>query len=297
MSLQKSFIYIVLLFLAYSFHAYAIPIDQVSPEKCENLSSLDFEITITKAQEELVEVDDWPIIEEEGLRFQEDNILVITMTTLNPATGIKEQSQILDDTGFFAAYLSGMQLMRKFHRGEFITDKDVDLLNQYLDRFEESVDDTLWTDLRSENHLEQTLNRDDLHEKLNQMLNFAHADHETQGLVIRSYVRTKTGKNSWSTWNSYKGLEYWNLHGEGHSITDQFFEEQVKVSENRHICTQFIQMDFQVIPIIEEPRKGVLESKGVQGLLRDKDSRVISIPQNGSRGINVLATVWREEKL
>ena len=77
MNIRKNFICIFLLFLAYFVHA--IPVDQFPPEKCESLSSLDFEVTITNAQEELFEIDDWPAIEEEALQFQDNNIFIITI--------------------------------------------------------------------------------------------------------------------------------------------------------------------------------------------------------------------------
>ena len=201
MNIRESFICIVLLFLAYSFHVHAIPIDRLHPEKCDKLSSLDFEVITAYVQEGLFEGDDGLTIEEEELKFQEDNTLIINITALNPVTGAKEQSQILDETGFFAAYLSGMQLMRKFHQGEFITERAFDTLEQYLDRFENSVDDPL--------------------------------------------------------------------------------------------CVQFIQRQMDFL----KPSTGVLEDENVKRLFRDEDGEVMSIPHNGSRGMDVLASMQREASL
>ena len=218
--------------------------DVASDVECGRLPTLNFNANINYVQDEQVEDADLPPRRKArggGTRtgdydyeFQNNaDDVIINITRRNPYTNEREEVQILDDTGLFSTYLSGLTLVSKLNAGQPVSEKEVETLKNYLDKLDDTMDDldsSIFSTNHAQNSLEQIddildvrpINASDLYTELHKMtyLSTELSSQFAAGLmpngpnsgsaVIQGYIRSKKENGQWSSWSIYRGPEYWH---------------------------------------------------------------------------------------
>ena len=221
---------IVLLFSAYCMHVQAK--DVASDIECNRLPALNFNATVNYVQDDQLESADLPPRYTKNQRnadfyFQDngdDVIINITIDRQDPSTGAKEEIQILDDTGLFTTYLSGLTLVSQLNTGQPASEKDIQTLKKYLDKLDDTMDE-LDISFFQTNHAQNSLERiDDIlddrpidaHALYTELHRMTYLSSDSSSLtnkgsaVIRGYIRSKQRNGQWSSWSIYRGPAYWN---------------------------------------------------------------------------------------
>ena len=254
---------IVLFFAAYSFHINAK--DAASDVLCEHLPTLNFNVTVNYVQDEQIEETDLPFrnIKRRGgsartgdyhLDFQNNNDddVIINITRQNPYTWEREEVQILDDTGLFPTYLSGLTLVSKLKAGQPTSEKDIEILKSYLDKLNDMMNE-LSTSFFSTNHAQNSveriydildtvpINAHHLYTELHRMTylsteldtTLAAFQPNNRSAIIQGYIRSKEENGQWGSWSIYRGPKYWHSEkrsagGELNAVEEEFSREKWK---------------------------------------------------------------------